>query len=232
MLNEELFEFFMPPGEDKTSSVLVVSEVDSYVSSKLVNCVDLRMPKALIVLFELSCLLQPPESILYLVFRTIDRITGAAHRNQAVMNHAGLMTPIFNALYEPGAKIELSEPAKHLLRKTFRRLLDIGFCSVTETERFFKATLNGPHVNSDVLAILKSGSRSKWPQFFSFHNGASLTFSDESGKTFPPPSGFTFLVSESRQHRWHGPEFSAWADLDIRRIVAIILQRITHHSWC
>lgn len=196
MLNEELFGFFMPPGVE-TSKVLAVSEVDSYVSSNLANCVDLREPKALVVLFELSCLLQPPESILYLVFRSIDRIIGAAHRNQAVMNHAGLMTPIFNILYEPDSNLQLSESAKHLLRKTFRRLLDIGFCSVTEAERFFKATLIGTRVNSNILAILKSGSRSKWPQFFSFHNNAFLTFSDESGKTFPPTSGFTFLVSES-----------------------------------
>jgi hypothetical protein len=195
LLNEELFGFFIPQ-KVEMGSVLVVSEVDSYVSSNLVNCLDLREPKALVVLFELGCLLQPPESILYLVFRTIDRIIGATHRNQAIMNQAGLMTPIFNILYEPEVNVQLSEPARHLLRKAIRRLLDIGFCSAMEAERFFKATLCEACVNSDVLAILKSGSRSRWPQFFSFHNGASLAFSDESGKTFPPTSGFTFLVCE------------------------------------
>lgn len=203
LLDEELFEFFLPTGVD-IGGALVVSEVDSYVTSKLVNCVDLREPKALVVLFELSCSLHPPESILYLVFRTIDRIIGAAHRNQAIMNQAGLMTPIFNVLYEPEADVQLSESARHLLRKTFRRLLDVGFCSVTEAEKFFKAALSEARVNSDVLAILKSGSRSKWPQFFSFHNGASLAFSDESGKTFPPTLGYTFLVCEFYWRRTGG----------------------------
>lgn len=161
----------------------------------------MKEPKALLVLFNLCSSLPPPSRISYLMFKTVDRITGATHRNQAIMNEAGMMTPVFNALYRSSSDFPLTEQNRHVLRKTFRRMLDIGFCSAVEARTFLKETINGTKINSEVLAILKSGTKSRWPEFFSFHHGGSLVFSDDSGKLFPPPLGFTFLVSHFL-HTW------------------------------
>lgn len=165
---------------------------------KLPNHIDLRQPKALIVLFSLCSLPPAPHRTTYLVFKTIDRITSAAHRNQALMNEAGLIFSIFRVLYQSEIPT-LPEQSRHILRKTLRRMLDIGFYSATEARIFLQKTIHDTKINSEVLSILKSGTRSRWPEFLSFHHGGSLVHSDDSGKTFPPPSGFTFLVSPALQ---------------------------------
>lgn len=176
-------------------------DLDPYVIGRLSQSHSLHEPKSIIALFGVCCSLVPPASISYIVFKSIDRIVALTHRNQALMNEAGLMTPLFNLLYRvPSHNVALAEVTRHLLRKTFRRLLDIGFCSAQEERDFFQEMLQGTKVNSEVLAILKSGGRSKWPEFLSFHRSAALIFNDESGKTFPPPSGFTFSVS-TRCHK-------------------------------
>lgn len=231
LLDETLLDFFRSSAQSESLDEYVPSDLDLHVNMKLVNSIDLRQPRALIVLFDLCSSLPPPQRISYLVFKTIDRIAGAAHRNQALMNEAGLMTPIFSVLYGSPSHI-LPEPSRHLLRKTLRRMLDIGFCSSTEARVFLQKAVHGTTVNTDVLGIIKSGTKSRWPEFVSFHHGGSLVFSDDSGKTFPPPSGFTFLVSLAnvcQPERW---VTNLSPGLGLHRISPIVLSDTLWRKIC
>lgn len=234
-LDASLFQYFDQPiplsldtdDQASRSITLPASDLDAYISGYDPKWQQLHIPEAIVELFRLvySSTSLLSDTVLYISFRTVDRITGASHRNQALLNKAGLLTPIFDALYpeesvpsvddkgpEQQMSVSSSLPAsiQHIIRKTLRRLFDIGFCSPTESWRVFRSmkVLNSrpTSINSDVLSVIRSGSKSKWPEFFSFQHStestsqasgslpSTLEYLCEGGKAFPPPLGFTFLV--------------------------------------
>ncbi|KAF8315416.1 beach-domain-containing protein [Clavulina sp. PMI_390] len=193
LLDDALFGFFLSDAND-SEALFVAKDLDGAIATRLGDNLHLGQPKSLIALFTLCRALSPPERTSYIIYKTIDRIAGAAHRHQALLNAAGLMTPIFDALYSPEGSHILGEDSRHLLRKTLRRLLDIGFPSASTARDVLARGLSETGVNSEVLSILKSGARSRWPSFLSIHRNGSLTFVDESNKVFPPPLGFSFLA--------------------------------------
>lgn len=228
-LDTSLFQYFdqsIPLSLDDSihtqhSSMPPTSDLDNYVSGYDSTWQTLRLPRAIVELYRLLCSSMPDlsDTVAYLGFRTVDRLTAASHRNQTLMNKAGLITPIFEALYpktEVEGKIDSAAPhvgsllpltIQHVTRKTLRRLFDIGFCSPSEVWGILGdiKTPDRKAINSEVLGILRSGSKSKWPEFFSFQNAvggsfeinsapSTLEYVCEGGKAFPPSTGFTFMV--------------------------------------
>lgn len=236
-LDTSLFQYFDQPitldldSEDPPlqPNTPPTSDLDSYIAGHDSKWQHLHIPDAIVELFRLfySSASRLSETVVYIGFRTIDRITAASHRNQALLNKAGLITPVFDALYpegepatesdvensdiqNPAETYSLPQNVQHIIRKTLRRLLDIGFCSPSESWRLFRSMkaldARSASINSDVLGVVRSGSKSKWPEFFSFQHStesgsrasgslpSTLEYLCEGGKAFPPPLGFTFLV--------------------------------------
>lgn len=90
-----------------------------------------------------------------------------------------------------------TEHTKLVAQKLLRRLLEMGIPSLDQARRLFQSVLKDSIVDSQALTLLRSSSRAKWPSFFSFSHASALVLPDTRGKAFPPPTGFTYMVSIS-----------------------------------
>jgi hypothetical protein len=54
-------------------------------------------------------------------------------------------------------------------------------------------------IDGEVLEVLRTGQRAKWPEHFSFDGTAALQLKEDGGRMFPCPTGFTFMVGNSMQ---------------------------------
>ena len=188
----DFFTSFQPTNGDKLDLIVL----DSSIAEKQHAWIKLRQPIAIVLLFSTCISISLLPSIAYASFKTIERIVSASHRNQAMLNEAGLGRSVFQFLYDRQRPSTIPEEAIAVLHKVLRRLMEMGSPTLDQARYLFQSMLRDSTLQSDILSTLRSGTRTRWPEFLSMFGGAALLLTDNRGKVFPPPTGLTFLVRD------------------------------------
>jgi hypothetical protein len=192
-----LSEFFTMPQLTNGSS-LNVTLLDAAIREKQHGWIKLRHPPAIVLLFSICTTISLLPSTTYAIFKTMERIIALSHRNQAMLNEAGLGLSVFQFLYDRRNLLSsIPQEANIVLHKMLRRLMEMGSPTLDPARYLFRSALQNSTLQSDVLQTLRSGTRVRWPEFFSMSDAAALLLTDNRGKIFPPPSGLTFLVRKT-----------------------------------
>ena len=106
------------------------------------------------------------------------------HRNKALLSSSCLFKITFDRY------IEGCLPSTKLLKK----LLDVGADTEQIRHLFQHAIKKDNTLDGDILEIIRSGMRTKWPKHFSLEGAASLRFEDQGARGLPS-TGLTFMAS-------------------------------------
>ncbi|KAL5513687.1 BPH1 [Sanghuangporus vaninii] len=105
------------------------------------------------------------------------------HRNKVLLSSTHLFKIAFDQFLEGFL------PSTKLLRK----LLDVGAGTEQVRLLFQRAIKKDGALNGDVLEILRSGMKTKWPKHFSLEDAASVRFEEQNVRGLPS-TGLTFMV--------------------------------------
>ncbi|KAH7092832.1 beach-domain-containing protein [Auriculariales sp. MPI-PUGE-AT-0066] len=176
-----------------------LAEAESLLTQSTTRLGHIQSPKAILVAVHL--LEQVPKDLLlvYSLFKMIERLSMASHRNQAALNALGLVGILFARQYaNNAADDEIPAQVQLVLSKLLRRMLDMG-ASMQESHAIFQhAVRRSPEgvdsLNMPVVDLLRTGMRAKWPEHFSMEGAAALVMKEPSPKGMPCPSGFSFVA--------------------------------------
>jgi hypothetical protein len=176
------------------ASVPSIAMIDSMIVQNEHRFGKVRLPDVVIVMFNLVDYLPQDESMLpYTTLKVIERLVSLNHRNHSMLNEAHLIQFIFQRLYGR-EKSDMDDAERSVLQRTLRRLLEMG-ASTAETRTMYQRTVNENLViDGEVLSIIRSAKRAKFPEYFSFDGPASLQLNEDGGRVFPCPMGFTYMV--------------------------------------
>lgn len=138
-------------------------------------------------LFALLITLLPPnDTFLRLaVFTLTDVLLGLSHRNQVLLSNVQLFSSLFQCY------LEADDKSRSTLQKVLKRLLDVGV-SLPDSRRMFQnAVRDGKTLDADVIEIIRSGMKARWPSHFSLEGKSAFQVGDKG----LPSTGFTFMVS-------------------------------------
>lgn len=129
----------------------------------------------------------------YAMLKITERLAAAGHRNLALLNGTGLIQFVFERLYGPEQNDDTAE--RTVMQRLLRRLLEMG-ASTTEARAIYHRVLKEDlTIDPEILEVLRSAKRAKWPEHFSFESVAALHLNEDGGRMLPCPTGFTFMVS-------------------------------------
>ncbi|EJC99617.1 beach-domain-containing protein [Fomitiporia mediterranea MF3/22] len=117
------------------------------------------------------------------VFALVETAVCLNHRNKALLSGTQLFRHILD-------RVLLSDVPN---AKILKRLFDIG--AETEDVRYLfqHAVTRDGALNPDVLEIIRSGMKARWPMHFSMEGVAALQFGDQNVRGLPS-TGFTFMI--------------------------------------
>ncbi|KAG8984948.1 hypothetical protein FRB94_005904 [Tulasnella sp. JGI-2019a] len=183
-------------GNDRTGSKVTALDPDA---------LSLHNPAAILCMIELQRSF-PSASVIATTFKIVERMVFSSHRNQALLNQAGLCRLLSRELSSSPSILSVHDTAS--IQRTLRRVLEIGL-NFDEAEEMFKAMViqsdsdsTPPSLNGEVLECVKGGMRTAgiWPQFISFgggfagKSGIELENARSRGRTFPSALGYTYMA--------------------------------------
>lgn len=133
--------------------------------------------------------------IRYAVLKVTERLAVANHRNQAFLNGTGIVRHVFDKLYTT-QDLPLDGAERAVLQKILRRMLEMGASTADARHIYQRAIRKDLTIDGEVLEVLRTGQRAKWPEHFSFDGTAALQLKEDGGRMFPCPTGFTFMVGD------------------------------------
>lgn len=141
----------------------------------------------------------------YYIYKLLERLSVHSHRNHAILNSLHLVGPLFDAYCSTASGSDGTESPKptipkserQIVLKLLKRLLELG--STTEEARtmFQLAIKPDESLDSDVLEVLRSGMKTKWPEHFSMEGPSAIVIPQESSRGLPN-TGFTFMVHSNK----------------------------------
>lgn len=108
----------------------------------------------------------------------------ANHRNKALLSSTQLFRPLFDRFLQSGA------PNVKLLK----RLVEIGAETKDVRYLFQHVIQRDGTLHADILEVIRSGMKAKWPAHFSLEGLAAVQFTDKNVKGLPS-AGLTFMVT-------------------------------------
>lgn len=177
------------------ASVPSTAKIDSMIAQNEHRLGKVRLPDVVLIMVNLVVNLPRDESLLpYATLKLVERLISQNHRNHSMLNEAHLIGLIFERLYGK-EKVTIDDAERSVMQRTLRRLLEMG-ASTAETRTIYQRVVNDDLViDGEILEILRSAKRAKFPQYYSFDGPASLQLNEDSGRVFPCPMGFTYMVS-------------------------------------
>lgn len=162
----------------------------------------IMQPRAYLLIFELFPDIPAADTFLSgKIFLIFEHLIGLNHRNKVLLSSMPLFSPILQTYLRPD---EAAMQFRPCLQKILKRLVDVGVLITDARLLFQRAVKDDGTLEMDVLEIIRSGMKAKWPSHLSMEGSSSLEIKDENVKGLPP-SGFTFMVLHSllllfRQH--------------------------------
>ena len=131
----------------------------------------------------------PERAILTL----LETLVSSNHRNKVLMSSTSLFKTLFDRLINSDSSDTL---VRSLLQKTLRKLLEIGV-EITDVRALFReAVKEDKSLDTDILEIIRSGMKAKWPMHYSMERKAGISLLEQNARGLPP-TGLTFMVSQS-----------------------------------
>ncbi|KAG6332153.1 hypothetical protein ID866_6934 [Astraeus odoratus] len=132
-----------------------------------------------------------------LVYKIIEHLTQSSHHNLAVLNGAGVLTPLFLHFTTSSmgdASADSPSLWRRLLSKILKRLLEIG-ASSQDVRQLLQCTVkeNGT-LDAEMIELLRTGMKSRWPPHISLLGSSAVTKPLATLKALPA-TGFTATVS-------------------------------------
>lgn len=180
--------------------------IDSKIAQTEHRLGKIRLPQAVLIMLKATDTLPSEEPMLrYAVLKVIERVTTLNYRNHALLNRVGLLQQLFDNLYNKEGT-SMNEAERSVMQRTLRRLLEMGASTGEARAIYCKAVKEDMKINSEILEILKSAKRAKWPEYLSFDGPASLQLLEDGGKMLPCPLGFTYMVGHKQYQSRLNPE--------------------------
>lgn len=168
------------------------NDVDSRIKDIEVRLGLIAQPGAICILLDLLPKLPEDTMLHYVVYRLLERLSALRHRNKVILCGLGILGRLFRA-FTSQKKLSTSSQERRIVQKLLRRILDLGATTVDTRIMFQSAVASDGTLNADILEMIRSGIKSRWPDHFSFERRASLEFYEENTKGLPT-TGFTFMV--------------------------------------
>lgn len=157
----------------------------------------IAQPGAVRVLWDLLPALDAVSR--HAILKLMERISSQYHRNRAVLSNLEIVGPLFQLFVE----YEKDSAERAIVQKILKRTLELGI-STSDARTILQRTINEDEtLNPDVLEIVRSASKGRWPTHFSFQSSAALSFPLD-GIRGPPPTGITFMVCPPSALRMKG----------------------------
>jgi len=189
------------------ASLPTPAKIDSIIAQNEHRLGKVRLPQVVLVMLKLVELLPRDESLQpYATLKVIERLVSLNHRNHSTLNEAQLTGFVFNKLYgiKHGEELVEDDAERSVLQRMLRRLLEMGASTSEARAIYQRAVDENLRIDAEVLDILRSARRAKFPEYFSFDGPASIQLNEDGGRTFPCPMGFTYMVSDgaSSNYDW------------------------------
>lgn len=139
------------------------------------------------VLWDLVPDLDPTSR--HAILKIMERLSSQYHRNRAVLSNLRIVSPLFHMLLES----KKASPERPIIQKILKRTLELGV-STPDARVILQHAINEDEtLNPEILDIIRSASKGRWPRHFSLDSPAALYFKVD-GIRGAPPTGFTFMV--------------------------------------
>lgn len=137
----------------------------------------------------------------YATLKVTERLAAFNHRNLALLNGVGLVQHVFDKLYGDHESPKMGDAEQSVLQRLLRRLLEMG-ASTSEARTIFHGALTEEFkIDSEILEVLRSAKRAKWPEHFSFDGSSGIRLVEDGGRMLPCPTGLTYMVCSSFSER-------------------------------
>ena len=175
------------------------ANIDSAIGQQEHQFGKISAPQAVLIMLNLTAKMSRDDSLIhYAILKVTERLAAANHRNQAVLNGIGIVRHVFDKLYTAQSP-PLDDAERAVLQRLLRRMLEMG-TSTADARHIYQRTLRKDlTIDGEVLEVLRTGQRAKWPEHFSLNRTAALQLKEDGGRMFPCPTGFTFMVGNSMQ---------------------------------
>jgi hypothetical protein len=167
-------------------------DVDSRIKDIEVRLGLIAQPGAICILLDFLPKLSEDTMLHYVVYKLLERLSALRHRNKVVLCGLGILGRLFRT-FTSQKKHSVSSQERRIVQKLLRRILDLGATTVDTRIMFQSAVASDGTLSADILEMIRSGIKSRWPDHFSFERRAFLEFSEENAKGLPT-TGFTFMV--------------------------------------
>ncbi|KAI9573033.1 hypothetical protein HD554DRAFT_2058344 [Boletus coccyginus] len=130
-----------------------------------------------------------------ILFKILEHLTQSSHRNLAILSMLGILTPMFSSFISSTSVDQLGPHAaeRRLQCKIIKRLFEMG-ASTQDAQRLFQcAVKEDKSLDTEMIDLIRSGLRSKWPPHISFQDTSVVTM-PLGGWTTLPTSGLTFML--------------------------------------
>lgn len=141
----------------------------------------------------------------------VEHLVTHNHRNQCLLGNQGLVKLLLQRIF-PVSHLDLDGPgSSSLQQKILKRLLNMGVESADARYLFQRAVKPDGKLDSDVLEVIKSAMKAKWPEHFSFEGPSSLSIRDTNARGLPN-GGFSlmFWIWVQRMPTGNGASQAVW----------------------
>ena len=152
----------------------------------------IHFPHFILLMVKLLSLLSDDDNKLpHALFIILEQLLAVSHRNKVLLSRMPLFEPLMDRFL---SEKEVDIANRSVIQKILRKLLDIGL-STDDALSLFKRVVNTDNtLNGDVLEVIRSSTKARWPQHFSLENASSLELVADSVKGGLPSNGLTFMV--------------------------------------
>jgi len=190
---------------------------------------SISLPGAFNVLWSLILrTVNTDRALRLIVYRLLEHLTHSKHRNLAILSMQNILPHLFKS-WKANLSIAADDDKEHrILAKILRHLFEMG-ASIQDSRDLLQCTAkHDGTVDADMLELLRSSAKSRWPQHFSLDGCSAIAMSSTEMKTLPA-HGFTFMVSYSICKI---PIVSkSWAGLGLARKDAIGATQVAQHIF-
>jgi hypothetical protein len=170
------------------------SELDNTLNEFGSHLGLIRQPGAIKLLWSLIPDISAGDTAMrHAFYKVFEHLSQRNHRNKAVLCSAGMVKSLFDSFCSGRADQTFPEKDRHILQKLLRTLLEVGTSTGEARGIFQRVVTEDGTLDADILDIIRTGMKSRWPAHFSMVSRAALTFSQEGLKGMPQ-SGFTYMV--------------------------------------
>ncbi|KAG1745693.1 hypothetical protein EDB19DRAFT_1927133 [Suillus lakei] len=128
-----------------------------------------------------------------IVYRLLEHLTHSTHRNLAVLSMQNVLPHLFKS-WKANMSSTGDDGSEHrILGKILRRLFEMGASTQDSRDLLQCTAKQDGSVDVDMLELLRSSAKSRWPQHFSLNGRSALAISSTEMKALPA-HGFTFMA--------------------------------------